>query len=180
MAVDCDFPGNDFRNVSLNRIDCGKKCSNTSGCTHFTWTNWNGGTCWMKKGLASKLKAVELKGAVCGVVRVINFYVIAHMVNNQKLIDLALRNGANSIEIDVKFDTNTGNPTDFEHGSPCDCCSNTSSSFCTRDKSCGGSTNIVVLLNYIATRYPNLPLIYFDSKASGLKTDVQKLQVKRL
>lgn len=27
---------------------------NDPGCTHFTWTLFNGGTCWMKKGRMSR------------------------------------------------------------------------------------------------------------------------------
>jgi hypothetical protein len=26
---------------------CGNKCMSTSGCTHFSWTPGNPGTCWM-------------------------------------------------------------------------------------------------------------------------------------
>lgn len=42
---------------------------NCEGCTHFTWTNWNGGTCWMKKNSISKTDAVVSSdsSAVCGV-----------------------------------------------------------------------------------------------------------------
>lgn len=38
-------------------------------CTHFTWTDYSGGTCWMKKNIVSKSDAFESsdKSAVCGV-----------------------------------------------------------------------------------------------------------------
>jgi len=41
----------------------------TPGCTHYTWTSYNGGTCWMKKGGASKSDAlyVSTPNYVCGV-----------------------------------------------------------------------------------------------------------------
>lgn len=38
-------------------------------CTHFTWTDYDGGTCWMKKNTVSKSDAFDStdKSAVCGV-----------------------------------------------------------------------------------------------------------------
>jgi hypothetical protein len=40
------------------------------GCTHFTWTRYDGGTCWMKKGAVSKSDAFDTddRSSVCGVV----------------------------------------------------------------------------------------------------------------
>ena len=48
--------------------ECGPKCMGFRGCTHFTWTNWQGGTCWLKTSYAGAglPKFVPLKGAVCG------------------------------------------------------------------------------------------------------------------
>ena len=48
---------------------CGSTCRKTSGCTHFTWTDFEGGTCWMKKGSISKTNAFRSQNpsAVCGV-----------------------------------------------------------------------------------------------------------------
>ena len=42
----------------------------TQGCTHFTWTNYNGGTCWMKYGPARKTDAFYTgnNSMVCGIV----------------------------------------------------------------------------------------------------------------
>jgi hypothetical protein len=69
-AFSCDFKGNDLTNVEVHSEDCGGRCAQTSGCTHFTWTQWNGGTCWMKYGSISKNDAVSISdpNAVCGVV----------------------------------------------------------------------------------------------------------------
>jgi hypothetical protein len=46
-------------------------------------------------------------------------YVFAHMVNHKSLVDWALGQGANGVEIDLTF--SGGNPTEFRHGAPCDC-----------------------------------------------------------
>jgi Thaumatin family len=49
--------------------DCGGKCEQTSGCTHYTWTTFNGGTCWMKSGRVSKSDAFDTgdQSMICGV-----------------------------------------------------------------------------------------------------------------
>jgi hypothetical protein len=68
-AMSCDFRGNDLSNVRSSGEHCGGKCAQTPGCTHFTWTKWNGGTCWMKKGPISKDNAFATgdPSMVCGV-----------------------------------------------------------------------------------------------------------------
>jgi len=69
-ALWCDFIGNDLASAQIRGEDCGGRCESTPGCTHFTWTNYNGGTCWMKKNGASKSDAIPKydSNAVCGVV----------------------------------------------------------------------------------------------------------------
>lgn len=70
-ALNCDFPGNGFKSVAIKGEDCGGRCASTSGCTHFTWTDHNGGTCFMKrKNGISKKKAVPKNdgNAVCGII----------------------------------------------------------------------------------------------------------------
>ncbi|CAF3029479.1 unnamed protein product [Rotaria sp. Silwood2] len=69
-AMGCDFVNNDLKNVQVRGEDCSGKCAETPGCTHFVWTNWNGGTCWMKQGSVSKNDAIATsdQGMVCGVV----------------------------------------------------------------------------------------------------------------
>jgi len=66
----CDFRGNDLSNARTNGEQCGPKCESTSGCTHFTWNNFEGGTCWMKSGPVSKNDAFSTgdQGMVCGIV----------------------------------------------------------------------------------------------------------------
>ena len=70
-AMQCDFAGNDLSNVKIPPELCGGKCAETAQCTHFTWTNFEGGTCWMKKGAVSKSNAFSTidPTVVCGVVR---------------------------------------------------------------------------------------------------------------
>lgn len=69
-AMSCDFRNNDLSNVRSAGKDCSGKCTQTSGCTHFTWTNWEGGTCWMKQGPISKDDACSTNDPqmVCGVI----------------------------------------------------------------------------------------------------------------
>ncbi|KAI8838277.1 hypothetical protein BJ741DRAFT_131287 [Chytriomyces cf. hyalinus JEL632] len=70
-ALNCDWVGSDLSNVKVSGDQCGSKCSTTAGCTHFTWTNLNGGTCWMKSGAATASQAVVKTndGAVCGYIK---------------------------------------------------------------------------------------------------------------
>lgn len=69
-ALNCDFVGNDLSNARTRGEDCGGKCASTASCTHFTWTNYNGGTCWMKKNSVQKSNAIDKfnENAVCGVI----------------------------------------------------------------------------------------------------------------
>ena len=69
-AFACDFKENDLSNAQTSGEDCGGKCAATSGCSHFTWTGYNGGTCWMKSGSVSKNNAIDSgdQGMVCGIV----------------------------------------------------------------------------------------------------------------
>ena len=69
-ASACDFSGNDMGSVQVRGEDCGGRCAQTSGCTHFTWTTYNGGTCWLKSGSVSKSDASSTNddSTVCGIV----------------------------------------------------------------------------------------------------------------
>ncbi|GMF51457.1 unnamed protein product [Phytophthora fragariaefolia] len=49
-----DYQNNDLSNTPSSAADgCCAICSATSGCKAFTWTNFNGGTCWLKTGKGS-------------------------------------------------------------------------------------------------------------------------------
>jgi hypothetical protein len=68
-ALACDFKNNDLSNKQVAGPDCAQTCASTSGCTHFTWTSYNGGTCWMKSGSISKSNALSTgdQSMVCGI-----------------------------------------------------------------------------------------------------------------
>ncbi|KAJ3122165.1 hypothetical protein HK098_003083 [Nowakowskiella sp. JEL0407] len=70
-ARNCDWPdnGDNIGNVRSNSAECGQKCADHNGCTHFTWSSYNGGTCWFKGGYVGKKKAFRTTDAsmVCGV-----------------------------------------------------------------------------------------------------------------
>jgi hypothetical protein len=67
-AFGCDFFGNDLSRVASRGEECSGKCKQTSGCTHYTWTNFNGGTCWMKKNLIRQSNAIRAdQSFVCGI-----------------------------------------------------------------------------------------------------------------
>jgi len=59
-ASGCFFYGNDLRlEVSKTASDCSQLCSLAAECTHFTWSEFNGGSCWLKSGLRSKQDAIQ-------------------------------------------------------------------------------------------------------------------------
>ncbi|CAF0981213.1 unnamed protein product [Adineta steineri] len=69
-ALSCDFNGNDISHVITLSDDCEKKCFATSGCTHYTWNLYNGGTCWMKNNNISKADAFSTNNSntICGII----------------------------------------------------------------------------------------------------------------
>ena len=68
-SMGCDFFGKDLINRLSKGEECSGLCKTISGCTHFTWSNYNGGTCWMKSGWASFSEAVQKdNNFVCGIV----------------------------------------------------------------------------------------------------------------
>lgn len=68
-STQCDFTGQDMGSSSGQGADCGGICGRTSGCTHFTWTSYNSGTCWLKSGSVLKADAFRNNDAssVCGI-----------------------------------------------------------------------------------------------------------------
>ncbi|CAH0480206.1 unnamed protein product [Peronospora belbahrii] len=50
MEKDVDYIGNDIKSVNKGKAeDCCDVCQNTNGCKLYTWTTYNGGTCWLKR-----------------------------------------------------------------------------------------------------------------------------------
>jgi len=71
-ALACDFFSNDLSSAKVSGDQCGATCMRTQGCTHFSWNNYNGGTCWMKRlsGGVQKSDAIfnNNYNMVCGIV----------------------------------------------------------------------------------------------------------------
>jgi len=66
----CDWNGGDFKNVPSTGEQCGGICITTGGCTHFTWTNFKSGTCWLKQGTVSLDQAKYASGtSTCGMLK---------------------------------------------------------------------------------------------------------------
>jgi hypothetical protein len=68
-AENCDFPGNDFTNVRVASNLCGDECAKNSECTSFAWTDFNGGTCWLKNGKVTEGDGVPKNGVVAGIAK---------------------------------------------------------------------------------------------------------------
>lgn len=70
-ALGCDFRGNDLKNVLSRSEECEVLCASNPQCTHYTWNNAFGGSCWMKhyNGVSKKDAVVTLDVSfVCGVI----------------------------------------------------------------------------------------------------------------
>lgn len=69
-AYGCDFINTkDLSNKKTTMTSCSSTCSSTTGCTHYTWTTYNGGTCWLKSGLATESNAIYTGNntMICGI-----------------------------------------------------------------------------------------------------------------
>lgn len=97
--------------------------------------------------------------------------IIAHMVNTPNSIRWALDQGANSIEIDLKFDGTR--PSKFHHGFPCDCsCLLDFSTFrhngCkVLGEDCSASTSVAEMIKFLSSDEiisSRLAVIYVDAK----------------
>ena len=68
-AFACDFKNSDLSNKQAASSNCAQTCVNTQGCTHFTWSSYNNGTCWMKSGNVSQSNAVYNgnNSMICGI-----------------------------------------------------------------------------------------------------------------
>uniref|UniRef100_K3X175 SCP domain-containing protein n=1 Tax=Globisporangium ultimum (strain ATCC 200006 / CBS 805.95 / DAOM BR144) TaxID=431595 RepID=K3X175_GLOUD len=62
----CDFYGQDTRGVRGIPDTCGDICANDASCTHWTWSNQNGGVCWLKNGKSAT--KTQKYGLNCGYV----------------------------------------------------------------------------------------------------------------
>ncbi|KAJ3093362.1 hypothetical protein HK100_006650 [Physocladia obscura] len=67
-SMGCDWSGGDIANVLDTGANCGLDCVNYSGCTHFSWTEYNGGTCWLKNSNVGAAISSSQTDAMCGYV----------------------------------------------------------------------------------------------------------------
>ncbi|KAI8611987.1 hypothetical protein BC830DRAFT_1171431 [Chytriomyces sp. MP71] len=44
----CDWQGGDIGSTQISDRECGPACANTVSCSHFSWSQYNGGTCFFK------------------------------------------------------------------------------------------------------------------------------------
>ncbi|GAB9465969.1 hypothetical protein Gpo141_00003355 [Globisporangium polare] len=51
----CDFQAQDLLNQQAESVRCGDICDYVAGCTHWTWTTYLGGTCWLKHGSTNRV-----------------------------------------------------------------------------------------------------------------------------
>ena len=64
-----DYTGNDICNAcpsSPTAEGCCSICAATNNCGAFTWTNYNGGTCWLKTGKTSSTSCTWCRSAILG------------------------------------------------------------------------------------------------------------------
>ena len=49
LAYGYDTIGVEYDQPKLNQVNCARRCMEEKECGHFVWTNYNGGTCFLKK-----------------------------------------------------------------------------------------------------------------------------------
>lgn len=54
VEQDIDYFGNDISNVKGLNTECCQKCRDYPGCRAWTWSDLNGGTCWLKSSSTTK------------------------------------------------------------------------------------------------------------------------------
>ena len=109
-------------------------------------------------------------------------YVIAHMTNTPAAVDWALEEGANGVEIDLRFNA-THVPEVFHHRGVCDCiCAPGKESVCRilgsesdggHSNPCESRTGSANLLQHLATK-SQLALVVIDSKIEGMTIAAQE------
>lgn len=67
------FFRHDLSSIKVKGDQCGPKCKSAKGCTHFTWTGYAGGTCYLKQSGASLDQAKYYNNySVCSVLKTSN------------------------------------------------------------------------------------------------------------
>jgi hypothetical protein len=68
----CDFKvGKLIKGVQSTPDKCGPICESTCNCTHFTYTKYSNGTCWLRNGQVIEKNAFKTtsEGSICGIFR---------------------------------------------------------------------------------------------------------------
>ncbi|KAF0706930.1 hypothetical protein As57867_006656, partial [Aphanomyces stellatus] len=56
VEANVDYVGNDLTSTQRPSVnDCCSDCDKTVGCNAYVWTNYNGGTCWLKSSQGDKV-----------------------------------------------------------------------------------------------------------------------------
>jgi hypothetical protein len=65
IEVGFDYVGNDIGSAaSVNAEGCCQICASRSGCRAFSWTNLNGGTCWLKSGRGTIVVNPDVRSSI--------------------------------------------------------------------------------------------------------------------
>ena len=66
----CDFSLRDLKKIASKKNECRKECIITDMCTHYVWSDYGGGLCWLKNGTITKKEAFKVinKSNICGIV----------------------------------------------------------------------------------------------------------------
>ncbi|OWZ09206.1 SCP-like extracellular protein [Phytophthora megakarya] len=104
----CNYLNNDYRSVNGIPEVCGELCANDIKCTHWTWSNYNNGTCWLKEGLVST--KTTSYGAICGYVVSRSTKYSTRELSNAEMADMLgqinafrAQYGLNAVTIDYRL-----------------------------------------------------------------------------
>jgi hypothetical protein len=65
LELDVDYVGNDIGSAwSADPYGCCSKCMATKGCKAFSWSDYEGGTCWLKSSKGSAVASLGVKSAI--------------------------------------------------------------------------------------------------------------------
>jgi hypothetical protein len=69
-AESCDFSTPSFSAIETNRDNCYTECLMNSECSHYVWSNYKYGTCWLKSGYIKRSDAILNDDffMICGIV----------------------------------------------------------------------------------------------------------------
>jgi|GEM_PF-2793004 len=99
------------------------------------------------------------------------FYAVAHMTNTLRSVQWAVQQGANGLEMDLRFNDD-GTPKEFRHGGFCDCScatSHPSTDVCAVLRidslnTCEGSADARAMMAEIVSVRSKIALVFIDSK----------------